>query len=67
MQSAAAVNAAVGLVNRNDMSDIAKNQGVAVLETKVGGNRVITESVGSQIVGQFVEPDVPMNDPGLVL
>ncbi|GAU47877.1 hypothetical protein TSUD_404490 [Trifolium subterraneum] len=67
MQSAAAVNAAVGLVNRDDMSDIAKNQGVSVSETKVGANRVITESVGSQVVGQFIEPDVPMNDPGLVL
>ncbi|WJX18615.1 hypothetical protein P8452_08396 [Trifolium repens] len=67
MQSAAAVNAAVGLVNRDDMSDIAKNQGVSVSERKVGANRVITESIGSQVVGQFVEPDVPMNDPGLVL
>ncbi|WJX12144.1 hypothetical protein P8452_02673 [Trifolium repens] len=67
MQSAAAVNAAVGLVNRDDMSDIAKNKGVSVSETKVGANRVITESIGSQVVGQFVEPDVPMNDPGLVL
>jgi hypothetical protein len=63
MQSAAAVNTAVGLVNRDDMSGIAKNQGVSVSERKVGANRVITES----IVGQFVEPDVPMNDPGLVL
>lgn len=67
MQSAAAVNAAVGLVNRDDMSDIAKNQGVSVSERKVGANRVITESIGSQVVGQFVEPDVAMNDPGLVL
>jgi hypothetical protein len=67
MQSAAAVNTAAGLVNHDDISDIAKNQGMSVSETKVGANRVITESVGSQVVGQFVEPDVPMNDPGLVL
>lgn len=67
MQSAAAVNTAAGLVNREDISDIAKNQGVSVSNMKVGGNRVITESVGSQVLGQFVEPDVPMNDPGLVL
>ncbi|CAK8571928.1 unnamed protein product [Lathyrus sativus] len=67
MQSAAAVNTATGLVHRDDISDIARNQGVSISETKVGGNRLITESVGSQVVGQFVEPDVPMNDPGLVL
>ncbi|AES60879.1 putative Seed maturation protein [Medicago truncatula] len=67
MQSAAAVNTAAGLVSHGDISDIAKNQGMSVSKTKVGANRVITESVGSQVVGQFVEPDVPMNDPGLVL
>lgn len=67
MQSAAAVNSAVGLVGREDISHVARNQGVSVSETKVGGNRVITESVGSQVVGQFVEPDVPMNTPGSVL
>jgi hypothetical protein len=40
---------------------------VSVSERKVGAKRVITESIGSQVVGQFVEPDVAMNDPGLVL
>ncbi|XP_058770893.1 late embryogenesis abundant protein D-34-like [Vicia villosa] len=67
MQSAAAVNTATGLVHRDDISDIARNQGVSISESKVGGNRVITESIGSQVVEEFVEPDVPMNDPGLVL
>ncbi|KAK7277631.1 hypothetical protein RJT34_22646 [Clitoria ternatea] len=67
MQSAATVNMKAGLVNRRDISDVAKDQGVSVSETKDGCNRVITESVGTHVVGQFVEPDVPMNTPGSVL
>lgn len=67
MQSASAVNAAAGLVGRQDISDVARDQGVSVSETKVGANRVITESVGTQVVGQYVEPDVPMDTPGSAL
>ncbi|XP_027363782.1 late embryogenesis abundant protein D-34-like isoform X2 [Abrus precatorius] len=67
MQSAATVNTSAGLVGRRDISDVARDQGVSISETKVGGNRVITESVGTQVVGQFVEPQVPMNSPGMAL
>lgn len=67
MQSAATVNLSAGLVNRQDISDVAKNEGVSVSETKVNGNRVITESVGTHVLGQFVEPTVAMNNPGAVL
>ncbi|KAK7345886.1 hypothetical protein VNO77_16501 [Canavalia gladiata] len=67
MQSAAAVNTDAGIVGRQDISDVAREQGVSVSQTKVGVNRVITESVGGQVVGQFVEPDVPMNSPGMAL
>ncbi|RDY09509.1 hypothetical protein CR513_06110, partial [Mucuna pruriens] len=67
MQSAATVNVGAGIVGRRDISDVAKDQGVSVSEAKVGGNRVITESVGTHVVGQFVEPDVPMTTPGTAL
>lgn len=67
MQSAATVNITAGLFNRDDISDVARDQGMSVSETKVGANRVITECVGRQVVGQFVEPDVPMATPGSAL
>lgn len=67
MQSAASVNTRAGLVDRNDASDVARNQGMSVLETKVGGNRVIRECVGDQVVGQFVEPHVPLAAPASAL
>ncbi|TKY52636.1 Late embryogenesis abundant protein D-34 [Spatholobus suberectus] len=67
MQSAATVNVGAGLVGRHDISDVAREQGVSVSETKVDGNRVVTESVGRHVVGQFVEPDVPANTPGTAL
>ncbi|XP_061359084.1 late embryogenesis abundant protein D-34-like [Gastrolobium bilobum] len=67
MQSAATVNTTAGLVGRDDISEVARDQGVSISETKAGGNRIITESVGNQVVGQFVEPDVPMNAPAIAL
>ncbi|KAH1136436.1 hypothetical protein AAZX31_10G027100 [Glycine max] len=67
MQSAATENLRAGVVGRQDISDVARNEGVSVTETKVGCHRVITEFVGRHVVGQFVEPDVPMNTPGTAL
>lgn len=67
MQSAASVNKKAGLVSSDDVSDVVRNKGLSVSQTKVGATRVITEAVGQQVVGQFVEPDVPMRDPGLAL
>ncbi|KAK7266427.1 hypothetical protein RIF29_19071 [Crotalaria pallida] len=67
MQSVATANLSAGLVNRDSISDVARDQGMSVSETKVGNNRLITECVGREVVGQFVEPDVPMKNPSLAL
>ena len=64
MQSAATANMRAGLVGREDISS---KEGVSVSETKVGANRVITEAVGRDVVGQCVEPNIPMNTPSSVL
>ena len=66
MQSAAALNKRAGLVPSN-VSDVVRNKGISVTETKVGATRVIREAVGPDVVAQYVEPEVPMRDPGLVL
>ncbi|WVY98623.1 hypothetical protein V8G54_030774 [Vigna mungo] len=63
MQSAAAVNVLHGDVGHGELSAVAKEQGVSVSEGKVDGQRVITESVGRHVVGQFVEPEIPMKTP----
>ncbi|KAI4349495.1 hypothetical protein L6164_010078 [Bauhinia variegata] len=67
MQSAASENVRAGLVGRDDISDVAKDKGASVSEIKVGPNRVITETVGREVLGQFVEPNVPMNAPARAL
>ncbi|KAK4253767.1 hypothetical protein QN277_010402 [Acacia crassicarpa] len=59
MQSAAVINQMAGHVEHFDFTDIAKNQGVSVTETKADGQRIITEAVGGQILGQHVEQDGP--------
>ncbi|XAR58554.1 hypothetical protein NMG60_11013994 [Bertholletia excelsa] len=56
MQSAAAVNEKLGAVGHYDYTDIARDQGVTVTETDVGGRRIVTESVGDQVVGQYTQP-----------
>ncbi|XP_022999952.1 late embryogenesis abundant protein D-34-like [Cucurbita maxima] len=56
MQSAASRNERSGFVGHDDVTDAARDQGVAVKETDVPGIRVITEKVAGQVVGQFVEP-----------
>ncbi|KAI9119389.1 hypothetical protein K1719_010064 [Acacia pycnantha] len=67
MQSAASLNRKAGLVTPHDVSNVVRKQGLSVSETKEGATRVITEEVGPEVVAQFVEPDVPMRDPGLAL
>ncbi|XP_054791958.1 late embryogenesis abundant protein D-34-like [Prosopis cineraria] len=59
MQSAAVINEIAGYVEHRDLTDIAKNQGVSVTETKASGQRIITEAVGGQVLGQQVEQDGP--------
>ncbi|TXG72063.1 hypothetical protein EZV62_000642 [Acer yangbiense] len=56
MQSAADQNERAGLVSHHDVTDIAGEQGVSVTETDVPGSRIITEAVGGQVFGQYVEP-----------
>ncbi|KAK2648362.1 hypothetical protein Ddye_015851 [Dipteronia dyeriana] len=54
MQSAAAVNERTGLVRHRAITDIIRDQGVTVSETIVAGaNRIITESVGDQVVARY--------------
>lgn len=55
MQSAATANERAGLVGHGDVSDAAGQQGVTVTETEIPGARIITESVGGQVVGQFMQ------------
>nr|GEU71832.1 hypothetical protein [Tanacetum cinerariifolium] len=57
MQSAADLNIKRGAVRRDDTGTVARNKGVAISDAEVGGLHVITESVGGQVVGQFVHPD----------
>ncbi|PWA39982.1 seed maturation protein [Artemisia annua] len=57
MQSAADVNIKRGAVGRDDTGTVIGDQGVAISDAEVCGQHVITESVGGQVVGQFVHPD----------
>ncbi|XP_028792260.1 late embryogenesis abundant protein D-34-like [Neltuma alba] len=56
MQSAARLNEQAGLVGHRDVNDITGDRGVTVMETQVAGTRIVTESVGGQVVGQYVQP-----------
>ncbi len=56
MQSAASRNEKAGLVRHDQATDVAGSEGVTVTETDVPGSRIITESVGGQVVGQHVQP-----------
>ncbi|XP_038899811.1 late embryogenesis abundant protein D-34-like [Benincasa hispida] len=67
MQSAANINERAGLVGHSDVTDVARDEGVTVIETVVDGQRFVVESVGGQVVGQFVQPDVPMRSRGATL
>ncbi|KAL5702277.1 hypothetical protein ACHQM5_027512 [Ranunculus cassubicifolius] len=55
MQSAATRNEQAGVVRHDDTTDIAGDEGMTAVETKLPGKRVITESVGGQVVGHHVE------------
>ncbi|KAI4349496.1 hypothetical protein L6164_010079 [Bauhinia variegata] len=58
MQSAATINEKWGYVKHKT----ATNLGVAISETKQGGNRVITETLGGQVLGQYVEHEADVQD-----
>ncbi|EYU41481.1 hypothetical protein ABFS82_07G032100 [Erythranthe guttata] len=62
MQAAATLNERAGLVGHRDVSDVvAGKEGVAVAETALPGARIITESVGGQVLGQYIQPTPVMN------
>lgn len=56
MQAAATKNEQAGIVGHKDVTDVTGDRGVTVTETQLPGRRIVTESVGGQVVGQFVEP-----------
>ncbi|CAK9151092.1 unnamed protein product [Ilex paraguariensis] len=65
MQSAAAANEKTGLVGHDDVTNMAVDQGVTVAEAEVVGYRIVTEAVGGQVVGQYVDagPVLGMTSP----
>ncbi|XP_072974218.1 LOW QUALITY PROTEIN: late embryogenesis abundant protein D-34-like [Typha angustifolia] len=65
MQSAATVNERVGAVRHDQASDIPREQGVTVTETRVPGGRVVTEFVAGQAVGQCMEADPTIGGGGV--
>ncbi|KAI3678903.1 hypothetical protein L6452_38207 [Arctium lappa] len=52
MQSTADINKNRGVVGDDD------NQGIAVSDTEYAGHRIVTESVGGEVVGQYVRSNL---------
>ncbi|XVE77797.1 hypothetical protein DITRI_Ditri13aG0091500 [Diplodiscus trichospermus] len=57
MQSAATANERAGLVS-HDEADVAREQGVTMIKSDADGEVWVTEAVGGQVVGQYIQPDV---------
>ncbi|XP_058758965.1 late embryogenesis abundant protein D-34-like [Vicia villosa] len=55
MTSAAQKNEGAGLIGHETATNIARNEGVAVSETCDSGKRVITETLGGQVLEKSVE------------
>lgn len=53
MQSAATRNEQAALVGHRDVTDVTGDRGVTVTETQVPGRRIVTESVGGQVLLRF--------------
>ncbi|KAK4355516.1 hypothetical protein RND71_024487 [Anisodus tanguticus] len=56
MQSAASRNERIGVVAADDMTDVAKYEGVTVSQVEVGGTRIVSESIGGEVVAQYIYP-----------
>ncbi|XP_060181332.1 late embryogenesis abundant protein D-34-like [Lycium barbarum] len=56
MQSAAAQNERRGVVDGDDISDLARDPGVTVSQAEVGGTRIVSESIGGEVVAQYIYP-----------
>ncbi|XP_062021268.1 late embryogenesis abundant protein D-34-like [Rosa rugosa] len=68
MQSAATYNERAGLVGHRDATDATSEDGVTVSESiNLDGNKVITERVAGQVVGQYVEPPPGASPAAVVL
>ncbi|KAE9621942.1 hypothetical protein Lal_00032619 [Lupinus albus] len=58
MESAAAKNERAGVVSHKASTNIARNDGTTIYEDKcVGGKRVLTQTLGGEVLGQFVKND----------
>ncbi|KAL9243071.1 hypothetical protein vseg_017002 [Gypsophila vaccaria] len=57
LQSAATKNVRAGLVPPGSASDVGESVGMCVTESIVGGRRIITESIGDQVVARYTDPD----------
>lgn len=64
MQSAADINQQHGVVGHDDATKVAKNEGVTVSIGHRDGRRIITETVGGEVVGQYVQPESGKKTPG---
>ncbi|WVZ60541.1 hypothetical protein U9M48_010549 [Paspalum notatum var. saurae] len=56
LQSAAALNSRAGHVGRGQITGPAADAGATVTEAELPGRRVVTESVGGQVVAKLVAP-----------
>lgn len=52
MQAAATKNEQAGIVGHKDVTDVTGDRGVTVTETQLPGRRIVTESVGGQVLNQ---------------
>lgn len=50
VQSAADLNEQRGFVGHGDMTAVVRDRGVTVAEAEVGGYRMVTESIGGQVI-----------------
>ncbi|KAL8513614.1 hypothetical protein ACS0TY_012915 [Phlomoides rotata] len=55
VKSAADLNEQRGVVGHDDMTAVVRDRGVTITEAEVCGYRMITESIGGQVIGQFGE------------
>ncbi|KAI3783067.1 hypothetical protein L2E82_13129 [Cichorium intybus] len=62
MQSAASVNENRGVVGHYDVTSATGDQGVTVSDAEVAGHHIVTESVGGEVVGQYVRSN-PESSP----
>ncbi|KAF3324907.1 Late embryogenesis abundant protein D-34 [Carex littledalei] len=57
MASAATWNLYAGVVEGNQASDVARQQGIKITETPIPGGNIVTEFVAGQAVGQYAVAD----------